>query len=304
MLEDNELGTLLEGTCYLWANYFKEGTEWEHTSLRQKLLLEQIAPNLYGNLEEKDRRRLDPKDLEVPGEEPPSEEFPNENLPDEEDIDMEDKELDQADELKDELEHDVVPDTTSSGGGFDSEEEVEEEPESELKKETEIDKEYVGSKGENFYYLIQNQTDIGDRKDLQIVNQEGEKAYSAADNNLDLQDVTGFLVKALKEIGVTEVDYNFVTKYIIPQAEETVKEEEELIEKPEEIQPVSVEKAVENKVLHRGISYNISINEESESNLYIISIGDKDVKVTKEFVDCLYEDVHNPKLITDIIESI
>lgn len=97
---------------------------------------------------------------------------------------------------------------------------IEEEPKEET---TEIKKEYIGmsSNKENNYYMVQVDGD------LQLVDQEGKKVFSAKEHNLSTTDTNEFIKKVIGEF--KDMDYvtmDSIYKYIVPK--------EEPIEQPQE----------------------------------------------------------------------
>ncbi len=89
----------------------------------------------------------------------------------------------------------------------------------------EITKEYLGNTEDTHYYMIKTE----DGADLQIVDQEGVKKFSAKDHNIDPTDVIEFLKAVIQELEVDQITRNIFVKYILPKLEE-----EERIEQEEE----------------------------------------------------------------------
>ena len=92
----------------------------------------------------------------------------------------------------------------------------------------ELAKEYVGSSSGSpdtvHYYMVK--TDDGD---LQLVNQEGEKKYSAKENNLDTNDRRAFIDSVIQNADMDDVTRAIVLKYVVPE-----KQAPAPVEKPEE----------------------------------------------------------------------
>ncbi|MHA1883075.1 MAG: hypothetical protein ACTSUO_08525 [Candidatus Thorarchaeota archaeon] len=80
-----------------------------------------------------------------------------------------------------------------------------------------VAKEYIGKTEDTHFYMISVEDDEGGVEDLQIVDQEGVKKYSAKDNNLDPTDVEGFVIKAIQDIEIDEIERSVFLKYILPQ---------------------------------------------------------------------------------------
>jgi len=101
----------------------------------------------------------------------------------------------------------------------------------------EIEKEYVGRTEDTHFYLVSTE----DGEDLQIVDQEGEVKYSAKENDLDPSAVDDFLIQAIQDVEIDEIERSIFMKYILPklvEEEEQEEEEEELpVEEPEEEMP-------------------------------------------------------------------
>ena len=113
----------------------------------------------------------------------------------------------------------------------DMEQDVVEEPaedtSEENEEEEEVDKEYFGKAGENYYYLVGNESEEGITEDLQIVDQEGTVVYSAKDNEVEITDVVDFIIQAIQEMDIEDISYDVFEKYILPKLVEPEEEEEE-----------------------------------------------------------------------------
>jgi hypothetical protein len=112
-------------------------------------------------------------------------------------------------------------------------------PEGTPEDEVEIEKEYVGNTEDIHFYLV------GTDGDLQIVDQEGVMKYSAKDQNIDSQDPTEFIIRAINDVEVDQITRSIFTKYILPKLEEEEQEEEELDKELEEPKPEGEEKPKE-----------------------------------------------------------
>jgi len=119
-------------------------------------------------------------------------------------------------------------------------------------------KEYIGHKEDTHFYLISNLNDMGDTEDLQIVNQEGEKVFSASEQGMEVTDVFDFLMRAIQETDMEFVATSVIEKYILPKLAEPPMEEEEPFPQDEELEGIGeperpeVEGPVESKIQFKG----------------------------------------------------
>jgi len=95
------------------------------------------------------------------------------------------------------------------------------------------EKEYFGNKEDEFYYLVRILGNGNNIEDLQITNAEGETLYAAKENELDVNDLLTFILRALENVPVEAVAYEIVNNYVLPALEKK-DEEEELPPKEEE----------------------------------------------------------------------
>lgn len=168
----------------------------------------------------------------------------------------------------------------------------------------EIDKEYVGRKGDDFYYLTQETSDTGEPVDLVVQDQVGEKVFSAKEHNLDTSDVGEFVTAAAEELEITDISTSLVQKYIIARKEQEMEQEQEKEIASEEEEPFELSSDSLGKSKYEGIvkfgnkKYSYQIYEEADKALVII--GETKFFFTKSSVD-LYED--KEKLCVDVLSS-
>ena len=115
-------------------------------------------------------------------------------------------------------------------------------PKSEEEKEgDESNKEYLGKTEDTHFYIVTSDNP----EDLQIVDQERVMKYSAKDNNLDVANIPTFIIQAIQDVEIEEIERSVFMKYLLPLlTEEEVPEEEETEEEeiPEE-EPLEKEKS-------------------------------------------------------------
>lgn len=173
----------------------------------------------------------------------------------------------------------------------------EEEPE----EETKIEKEYFGSKGDEYYYMNETQSDAGEREDLQIIDAEGEKVFSALDNELDINDIVTFVVEATRQTDVDEVSRDLMIKYVFPALEKEEEEEEEFPAEGEET--IAPKDEFESKVKYQDKEYSVRIESTD------VFIGEKKFEFTDEFIK-MYRNENGlmtkegvEKLAIDVLET-
>ena len=112
--------------------------------------------------------------------------------------------------------------------------EEEEEPKEEVKpKEFDIEKEFIGSSGETFFYLNRIENEMG-QEDLIIQDQEENSLLSANKQDMEESNPAEFILAAIDELDIEELATSIVVRYIVPWAEEKAQEEEEAMEGEEE----------------------------------------------------------------------
>ena len=109
----------------------------------------------------------------------------------------------------------------------DMEQDAAEEPaeDNSEENEEEVEKEYFGKSGEEYYYLVGNESEEGVQTDLQIVDQEGKVVYSAKDNEVEITDIVDFIIQAIQEMDIEDISYDVFEKYILPKLVEPEEEE-------------------------------------------------------------------------------
>ena len=91
-----------------------------------------------------------------------------------------------------------------------------------------ITKEYIGKSEDTHFYLISKDAATGEREDLEIVDQEGIQKYSAKANNIDLSKVDDFIISAIQDVNIDQIERSIFVKYLLPRIEK-----EEVVEQPE-----------------------------------------------------------------------
>lgn len=195
--------------------------------------------------------------------------------------------------------------TEEDNGNEDSmeadEEEVANEIEDEVKdtkeeEEVDLEKEYFGNIDDIHYYLVKMASDEDATEDLQIVNAEGEKVYSAIDNDLDPMDLITFVKEALKNIQMVDFSYDLFQKYILPLIEEEVEEEEDIAEEEvEEIDEPNFDEEMEDeppmesvKVNYKNRCYEVKPVDLTE-DAFRFTVGNKQFNLSKAFLNIYNE---------------
>jgi hypothetical protein len=104
--------------------------------------------------------------------------------------------------------------------------------------EIDFEKLYLGRTEETHFYLVADKSEHGEAEDLKVVDQEGNLVFSAAENNLEITDVRGFIETAIDETEIAQIERNVVMQYIIPAVEVELaaeEEEDEILEPDEEL---------------------------------------------------------------------
>jgi len=94
------------------------------------------------------------------------------------------------------------------------------------------EQEYLGSKGDTFYYMKRDQNDSGATSDIILVDAEGAEIIRATDKEIDPEDMFEFVKAAIQEVEIEAVSYDIVANYIFPKLEELANAEEEEDEIP------------------------------------------------------------------------
>lgn len=111
-----------------------------------------------------------------------------------------------------------------------------------------FEKVYLGKRGDKHYYIIAKRNEEGVVEDLELTDQEGNKVYSAKENELEVTDLGSFIREVLNEEDIPEVETSVVMQYLVPDIQDEIEaeeEEEEELETPEEI-PGEEEKPEDN----------------------------------------------------------
>jgi hypothetical protein len=184
--------------------------------------------------------------------------------------------------------------------------EVKEEPEEPEEPEApEITKEYVGNTEDMNYYLISNEDDEGNIEDLKIVDQEGVDKFSAVANSIPVENAAEFLLKAIMELKIQNIEFGIFEKYLYPYVFEEEKEEEEP-EETEELEDQGLEameepeKPVESKKVeevlgeskknllemkltdYNGNVFDVYLSDDGTSDT-VIDVGGKEFRFDPEF---------------------
>ena len=115
-----------------------------------------------------------------------------------------------------------APEEKEEGGLPPKDKEEGDEPEdSEDKQDAEkeaAEKEYLGSKGQDeFFYLFRKMTDAGELEDIVVVDANDEELMSAKATGYNLEDVKGFVLKAIQDLEMSMVAYEIVEEYLFPE---------------------------------------------------------------------------------------
>lgn len=177
----------------------------------------------------------------------------------------------------------------------------------EEEEEAKIEKEYFGSKGDEHFYMNETESDAGEREDLQIIDAEGEKVFSAVDNELDINDVLGFVIEATRQTDVDEVSRDLIVKYVFPALEEEEEEEEEFPPEGEETIPPKEE--FESKVMFQDKEFGVKIEPDEGRNFSRFTIGERVFELSNKLIE-MYKDEKKlmtkegiTRLATDILEA-
>lgn len=111
-----------------------------------------------------------------------------------------------------------------------------------------FEKVYLGKSGDKHYYIIAKRNEEGVVEDLELTDQEGNKVYSAKENELEVTDLGSFIREVLNEEDIPEVETSVVMQYLVPDIQDEIEaeeEEDEELETPEEI-PGEEEKPEDN----------------------------------------------------------
>jgi len=170
--------------------------------------------------------------------------------------------------------------------------EIEETPEPEPgetpdEEAEEISKEYVGSKGDNHYYLTSESNEGGEREDLRLVDAEGNTMYSAKESGeeVDVSDVATFVIAAAKEVEMESIDIGILDNYILPKLEQELEPEEEEFEEeiPMDEEPGEEEEEIEGdefeEMEFEGKKYEARMHEGK------LELGGKKITFSQKFLE-------------------
>jgi len=142
-----------------------------------------------------------------------------------------------------------------------------------------FDKLYLGRKDDMHYYVVVDKNDQGEIEDLKIDDQEGNKVYSAKEHEIDTTNVAQFILAAIDEIDIAQIERSVVLQYLVPPAKEEIEAEEEEdteeelgLEEPEDVSKEEVpgeEKSKKEKPLE---SKKV---QEYKTNMYTITWRNK-----------------------------
>lgn len=115
-----------------------------------------------------------------------------------------------------------------------------------------VEKEYIGKTDDTHFYMITKPGESDDAPgDLEIVDQEGNKKWSASEQEIDPGNPTDFIIQAIQDLEIDEITRSVLVKYILPElAEEDEEVPEEMTEEePEEMgeEPPAGEEEPEEK---------------------------------------------------------
>lgn len=173
------------------------------------------------------------------------------------------------------------------------------EPEPSAEEEApEITKEYIGRSEDTHFYMVSTETDEGLVEDLELVDQEGVKKYSARDNNLDPAVVDDFIIQVIQDVQIDEIERSVFMKYILPkileeeepepeeeEPEEEEKEKPEKAEKPEEEEePVESKKTLSEMKIVDGMNNEFDVNlVDDGTEDTVIDINGREFRFDQEF---------------------
>lgn len=174
-------------------------------------------------------------------------------------------------------------------------------------EEVRVEKEYIGSKGDDFFYITQATSDTGEPNDLIIQNAVGEEVFSAVKHDLDPTDVPGFILSAIKEVDMDEIATELVDRYIVPSIEKRSEEEtEEEIAQEEEPFEMGAEelgapkKKYEGLVDYEGKTYSYSIVEHDDKCM--LCLGGRDFSFDKDTISLYESDGEVKDICLDILK--
>lgn len=161
-------------------------------------------------------------------------------------------------------------------------------------EEVDVGKEYVGSKGDIYYYLVSG--DGEGVADLKVMDAEDNEIFTIGDRE-DIEDVSDFVIAAIQEMDIDDISYDLFAKYVLPKLVE--EEEEEEVELPAEVE--GEEMPAESVVLKRGDKRFEAIWKDDK-----FSLGGKVFEFSKWFIDSYMkeEKLDLNKLAQDVFETL
>lgn len=107
------------------------------------------------------------------------------------------------------------------------------------------EKEYLGNSpsDEEYYYLIK------DVSGLIVTDANDEEVFNEKQANIDAGDTKGFILAALKELEIANVSYDIIMKYIIPEEEAKVEQDENPQEPKEQTEELGKEDATKTSAV-------------------------------------------------------
>lgn len=110
-------------------------------------------------------------------------------------------------------------------------------PKPEDEEAPEIIKELVGNTEDTYFYMVSVEDDLGEVKDLNLVDQESVTKFSASEHGIDFGNVPEFLFKGIKELGIENIEFGVFDKYLFPYVfEEEDEDVEDEVEEEEDIE--------------------------------------------------------------------
>jgi len=177
--------------------------------------------------------------------------------------------------------------------------------------EADFDKIYLGQNDTSHFYVIAKKGDTGETEDLLITDQEGKELFSAKENDVDVHDVSKFILAALDsdKVNIMELERGVVLQYLVPQEEEEIEaeeDEEEEISPKEESEPKeevpgkeagvrTASQYRESKKLsetvsvkdNKGNTFSIQVIDEGSKDV-VVQINNREFRFTPDFA-ALYE---------------
>lgn len=164
------------------------------------------------------------------------------------------------------------------------EEPVEEPKEEEPEAKPTDEKEFFGSKADNFYYLEAK------GKTAVLVDAEGQEVFKG-----DSEDMIQFIQDAVKELEIDSISIDVFNKYILPEIEEPEEVwQEPKDEVPEEVkeEPAEMEQAKESKVVEGSFTSGVWVilsNSGGELARHFANTGEEAKKIASQLAVIMEE---------------